>query len=174
MVSCPFDPYGLAHCCPFDPWAGTRNAETVGRISSIRSAKELHRFVVVQHHGHLSICPFVPYALVHRPECISVTAVLWTCLNMVAHLTHGSQCMSLKPLDWFSSSEILWNCLRLVRCNAMGICPFDPYELAHGSDYMKLHAGWIFSVLNSMESSLLVVVCPFDPYGLAPCCRLDP
>ena len=69
------------------------------------------------------ICPFAPYGLAHG---------LKTCQICYKLGPDFGERISLKPLDRFSSFKVSWNCLDLWLCNVIVICPFAPYELAHG------------------------------------------
>ena len=55
IVICPFYPHGLAH-------GPGRVSDTAARIFCTRSFVGLFWLVVIQHHGHLSICPAYRFA----------------------------------------------------------------------------------------------------------------
>ena len=87
-------PIWLIWACPLLPirsiWAiplaRVWISETVGWIFCVRNSMKLSR----QLYNILCICPFDPYGL-----------------------SHGSECISCKPLDVYSLFEVLLNCLDL-------------------------------------------------------------
>ena len=91
------------------------------RIFPIWSSMELSRPEVVQHHGHLPICPM------H----MGLPMGQKTCQMWHRRGPDFAECIPPKPLDGFTPFKVLWNCLDLS-CSIIVICLFALYGLAYG------------------------------------------